>query len=166
MVALKRAQLWPLAHLLGFNLYWFLAVRVQLLWPLWLLLSLHFVFSPSRRRDGQLWPLVLCGIALDGGLWGLGLFEFFAFPWWLGLLWVGFVLSLSHSLRWLWSWRVWQQGLVGVIGGAGSYLAGAALGAVALPWGFWPSALVLSLVWFIGLPLLLVGAARCEEGWR
>lgn len=94
--------MWQWAHLLGFNLYWLLAVKWQQPGPLLLMLMLHFIFSPSRKGDLWLLPVALAGCLLDGLLWQLGLFQFPAgFPLWLVLLWLGFALSLSHGLRWL-----------------------------------------------------------------
>lgn len=79
--------MWQWAHLLGFNLYWLLAVKWQQPGPLLALLLLHFLFSPSRQRDWRLIPVALAGSLLDALLWRLGLFDFKAgFPLWLALL--------------------------------------------------------------------------------
>ena len=105
--------MWQWAHLLGFNLYWLLAVKWQQPGPLLLMLLLHFIFSPSRKGDLRLLPVALAGCLLDGLLWQLGLFQFPAgFPLWLVLLWLGFALSLSHGLRWLRPLPRWQQALL------------------------------------------------------
>ncbi len=110
--------MWQWAHLLGFNLYWLLAVKWQQPGPLLALLLLHFLFSPSRQRDWRLIPVALAGSLLDALLWQLGLFDFNAgFPLWLVLLWCGFALTLSHGLRWLRPLPRWQQGLFGMVGG-------------------------------------------------
>ena len=79
--------MWQWAHLLGFNLYWLLAVKWQQPGPLLLMLLLHFLFSPRRRQDWRLIPVALAGCLLDILLWRLGLFQFPAgFPLWLLLL--------------------------------------------------------------------------------
>ena len=97
--------MWQWAHLLGFNLYWVLAVKWQQPGPLLALLLLHFLFSPRRRQDWRLIPVALAGCLLDLLLWWLGLFHFSSgFPLWLVLLWCGFALTLSHGLRWLRRW--------------------------------------------------------------
>ena len=94
--------MWQWAHLLGFNLYWLLAVKWQQPGPLLALLLLHFLFSPRRWHDWRLIPVALAGSLLDALLWQLGLFYFNAgFPLWLVLLWCGFALTLCHGLRWL-----------------------------------------------------------------
>ncbi len=110
--------MWQWAHLLGFNLYWLLAVKWQQPGPLLALLLLHFLFSPRRWHDWRLIPVALAGSLLDALLWQLGLFYFNAgFPLWLVLLWCGFALTLSHGLRWLRPLPRWQQGLFGMVGG-------------------------------------------------
>lgn len=148
--------MWPWMQLLGFNLFWFMAVAWQQPAPLLGLLALHGLFSPQRRRDLRLLPLALAGCLLDALLWQLGLFEFAAgFPVWLVLLWLGFALTLAHGLRWLMVLPRWQQALIGGAGGASSYLAGAAMGAVHLPWGLWISGGVLAVIWMVWLPVLL-----------
>ena len=76
------------------------------------------------------------------------------FPLWLALLWLGFALTLAHGLRWLVVLPRWQQALIGGLGGASSYLAGAAMGAVHLPWGLWISGGVLAVIWVVWLPVL------------
>ena len=148
--------MWQWAHLLGFNLYWLLAVKWQQLGPLLLMLLLHFLFSPRRRQDWRLVPVALAGCLLDILLWRLGLFQFpSGFPLWLLLLWCGFALTLSHGPRWLRPLPRWQQALFGMVGGASSYVAGAAMGAVHLPWGIWISTALLAVIWMWWLPVLL-----------
>lgn len=44
--------MWQWAHLLGFNLYWLLAVKWQQPGPLLALLLLHFLFSPAAGTTG------------------------------------------------------------------------------------------------------------------
>ena len=148
--------MWQWAQLLGFNLYWLLAVKWQQPGPLLLMLLLHFLFSPRRRQDWRLIPVALAGCLLDILLWRLGLFQFpSGFPLWLLLLWCGFALTLSHGLRWLRPLPRWQQALFGMVGGASSYVAGAAMEAVHLPWGIWISTALLAVIWMWWLPVLL-----------
>ncbi|PJG58284.1 DUF2878 domain-containing protein [Aeromonas cavernicola] len=155
--------MWQWAHLLGFNLYWLLAVKWQQPGPLLVLLLAHFLFSPSRQRDWRLLAIAVAGGLLDLSLWQLGLFHFTAgFPLWLMLLWIGFALTLAHGMRWLLPMSRWQQALVGAVGGTMSYLAGAAMGAVQLPWGTANSALLLAVIWSGWLPVLLWAMVKLE----
>lgn len=155
--------MWPWLQLLGFNLFWLLAVAWQQPAPLLGLLALHGLCSPQRRRDLRLLPIALAGCLLDALLWQLGLFEFVAgFPLWLALLWLGFALTLAHGLRWLVVLPRWQQALIGGLGGASSYLAGAAMGAVHLPWGLGISGGVLAVIWAVWLPVLLWAMVKLD----
>ncbi|WP_323065160.1 DUF2878 domain-containing protein [Aeromonas jandaei] len=155
--------MWQWAHLLGFNLYWLLAVKWQQPGPLLAMLLLHFLFSPSRQRDWRLLPIAVAGCLLDALLWQLGLFRFPAgFPLWLVLLWLGFALTLAHGMRWLLRLPRWQQALFGVVGGTSSYVAGAAIGAVHLPWGIGISAALLAVIWMWWLPVLLWVMVKLE----
>ena len=82
------------------------------------------------------------------------------------LLWCGFALTLSHGLRWLRPLPRWQQGLFGMLGGASSYVAGAAMGAVNLPWGIWISTALLAVIWMWWLPVLLWVTVKLEGDAR
>ena len=148
---------WQWAQLVGFYGFWLLAVMGQnsLAWLLSLLILAHFVFTPSRTADVQVLSLALIGVAVDGLLtWG-GVFAFSQWPIWLLLLWVGFVLTLGHSLRWLAARPVWQQALLGAISGPSSYLSGWRLGAVELPFGPWLTIALLVPVWALLLVVLV-----------
>ncbi|MDP5291497.1 DUF2878 domain-containing protein [Oceanimonas sp. CHS3-5] len=149
---------WQWTQLVAFEGFWLLAVAGQNPWA-WLtgaLLLVHFTFTPSRRADLRVLWLAALGLGVDALLTLGGVFEFSHWPLWLGLLWVGFVLTLGHSLVWLrrfsWPWLA----LTGAGAGASSYIAGWKLDAVVLPLGFWPSALILALIWSGLLPLLVV----------
>ncbi len=143
-----------LASAVIYTAAWWLAVlygKQSLLW-LSLLLVAHFVLSPSRLRDFQLMPLALVGMTMDTLLMYAGVLHFAATPVWLMLLWLHFVLALEHSLAWLGRLPLWAQVFAGVSGGAGSYLAGAELGAVSLPLGNLVSFLLLSCLWGALIP--------------
>ena len=148
---------WQWTQLLAFEGFWLLAVAGQNRWSLLtaLLLGVHFMFTPSRRADVRVLWLALLGMAVDLFLTLTGVFAFDHWPLWLGLLWVGFVLTLGHSLHWMRHFSLWLLMITGALAGAGSYLAGWQLGAVSLPLGFWPSAVILALLWSALLPLLV-----------
>ncbi|MBM7454343.1 hypothetical protein HNR62_000167 [Oceanisphaera litoralis] len=148
---------WQWTQLLAFEGFWLLAVAGQNSWSLLtvLLLGLHFVFTPSRRADIRVLWLALLGMLVDLLLTLMGVFVFEQWPLWLGLLWVGFVLTLGHSLHWMRQFSCWLLMITGALAGASSYLAGWKLGAVSLPLGFWTSAVILALLWSALLPLLV-----------
>src|SRR5690554_7619146 len=93
---------WQWAQLIGFEGFWLFAVVGQnpLAWLTVLLLVGHFVFTPSRAVDIRILGLAAIGVSLDALLTLIGVFVFDQTPWWLLLLWVGFVLTLGHSMRW------------------------------------------------------------------
>ncbi|MCX4190887.1 DUF2878 domain-containing protein [Methylophaga sp. OBS1] len=74
-------------------------------------------------------------------------------PWWIGCLWVNFMLTLNHSLSWLQP-RLKMLGMMTVFAAPLSYLAGSKLGAVTL---LEPgmAVLSLSLSWALLVPMLM-----------
>ncbi|WP_319781619.1 DUF2878 domain-containing protein [Oceanisphaera sp. IT1-181] len=148
---------WQWTQLVGFYGFWLLAVIGQnsLAWLLGLLILAHFMFTPSRVADLKVLSLALLGLSLDGLLTWIGVFAFSHWPIWLVLLWVGFVLTLGHSLRWLAARPVWQQALLGAVSGPSSYLSGWRLGAVDLPLGPWTSIVILVPLWALLLVILV-----------
>jgi hypothetical protein len=74
-------------------------------------------------------------------------------PWWIGCLWVNFMLTLNHSLSWLQP-RLKMLGIMTVFAAPLSYLAGSKLEAVSLldP-GM--AVLALSLSWALLVPMLM-----------
>ena len=94
---------WQWAQLVGFYGFWLLAVIGQnsLAWVLAVLLLAHFIFTPTRVADLKVLSLALLGLSMDGLLAWFGVFSFSQWPLWLVLLWLGFVLTLGHSLAWL-----------------------------------------------------------------
>ncbi len=149
---------WFWIQLLLFQCLWFIAVIGQNQWLLAgvVLLVLHFIFSNSRTRDWRVLPIAVIGMIMDALLTQLGVFEFNHFPFWLGLLWVGFILSLGHSLNWLNHLPRLLLIPIGAIAGTLSYLAGWKLDAVGLPMGVVQSITILAISWGMILPLLAV----------
>lgn len=154
-LSVNRAWLWRWGQFIGFDLYWSLAVVVGEPWPLLLMLALHLWFTPTRGRDLRLLPAAAAGFGLDLVLWQLGVLAFTAFPFWLLGLWVGFVWTLPHGMRWLADWHPAQVALLGAMSGPFAYLVGARLGGVMLPLGTWTSGALLALIWSLLLPLLV-----------
>lgn len=149
---------WLWLQLIQFQCLWLIAILGQNDWLLLALLILlsHFIFTNTRRLDWRVLPLALFGIVMDTGLSMLGVFEFDQIPFWLALLWVGFVLSLGHSLYWLNHLPRLFLIPIGAIVGTLSYLAGWRLDAVSLPMGVMYSSLILAVSWAAILPLLVV----------
>ena len=82
-------------------------------------------------------------------------------PLWIVALWMAFGTSLNVSLAWLHG-RAWLAAILGAISGPLAYLAGRKLGAVVFGPPDREPLLVLSIVWAIALPLLVIVAARAH----
>ncbi|TVP15869.1 DUF2878 domain-containing protein [Shewanella sp. KCT] len=126
------------------------------------LIVLHCLLSPSVKADLRLMALLPLGLLVDGVLIALGVFRGVesAFPLWLALLWVIFLMSLNHSLRLLSGLSLPWLMLIGALGGAGSYWAGVSLGALTTQVSvisFW---LIAAPVWAVLLPLLVWGQGK------
>ncbi|WP_285960799.1 DUF2878 domain-containing protein [Pseudomonas tohonis] len=131
------------------------------------ILALHFLCIGSWAEDGRVVIAVaLLGSLLDCLLLNLGLFDFGhdgrLIPPWLALLWALLGTTLNHCLAWT-ARPVWLAALLGAIAGPLSYLAGARLAGVGLPFGTLPSLLVLALIWAALLPSLHQLARRLRR---
>lgn len=149
---------WLWLQLILFQGLWFIAILGQNEWLIiaMVLLLCHFIFTNSRSHDWRVLPIALIGIVMDTLLSMLGVFEFSHTPYWLALIWIGFVLSLGHSLNWLSHLPRLLLIPIGAIAGTLSYLAGWRLHAVELPLGWVQSSMILALSWAVIFPLLVV----------
>ncbi len=149
---------WFWLQLILFQGLWFIAVIGQNQWLLVgvVLLVLHFIFTSSPTRDWRVLPIAAIGMVMDALLTQFGVFEFSHTPYWLALIWIGFVLSLGHSLHWLNHLPHILLIPIGAIAGTLSYLAGWRLNAVELPLGWLQSSMILALSWAVILPVLVV----------
>jgi hypothetical protein len=75
-------------------------------------------------------------------------------PLWLAALWAAFGTTLRSSLSWL-AGRYWLSAGLGALAGAGSYVAGAKLGAATLNPDRLYSIAVLAVTWAALMPLLV-----------
>ncbi|NQD91980.1 DUF2878 domain-containing protein [Pseudomonas sp. CrR25] len=159
-------QIGWLACVLGGDSPWLLLVGVAL--------AVHLLWTSHWAAEGKLLLSVfLAGSALDSFLLNLGVFDFGAprmlIPLWLALLWLLLATTLNHCLAW--SARPWwRASLLGATAGPLLYYAGTQLAGVGLPYGTWPTMLLLALLWALLLPLLH-GFARLyrsqyEQGLR
>ena len=74
-------------------------------------------------------------------------------PLWLAMLWLLFATTLRHSLGWT-ARHWWLSSLLGALGGPLSYLSGATLAGLGVPWDAVSDLLLLSLSWALLLPAL------------
>ncbi len=164
----------PLLNAIGFQCGWFLCVLGAARGLPWLgpaavllLLAGHARLVEAPRRALQFVMLIgAYGLLVDSLLALGGVLAFkdgmgpgWICPPWLIALWMLFATTPALSLRWLYGRWALAAGL-GAVFGPLSYYAGAALGAVTLGTTRMTGLLVLSLVWAVTLPLLLVGSER------
>ena len=160
-----------------FQLLWFAAVMGAadgLYWagPAALLGFALWQLSISRvlRRDLRVMVAALVmGLIFDSLLITLGLADYAAAwphaelaPVWILSMWMGFALTLNHSLDWL-QGRSPLAVALGAIGGPLAYSAGQALGAVEFVEPPWPVLTVIAVGWALATPAL-VRIAALEPG--
>ena len=147
-----------LINFLLFQAIWFGAVFFanSAIWLVIAALAIHFYISKTRILDAKI--IVICGVAglfVDSLLLNFEFFEFYTGQWvgylvppWLVMIWVGFGITLNHSLSYFQQKPVWCV-IGGAISGPLSYLAGERLGAISLPQPLFHTIIVLALVWSI-----------------
>jgi hypothetical protein len=130
--------------------------------------------SRSRRADTQLMLVAaVSGFCIDT-LWvQLDLMQFSTpLPWkgaapvWIVSLWIGFALTINHSLASLKA-HLWLAALLGAVGGPLAYaIAERVWSAVDLADPHWVPLAALAVAWGLLTPALLKGAARFSPDSR
>jgi hypothetical protein len=168
---LASASPWvpTLVNAVGFNIVWAATVfgaAAGLAWAGPLALAafaiVHFRMTSRPRYDvAAVLVFGLAGLLIDSA-WSLSGALRYAADWpspyftpvWLLALWMGFALTVGHSLGWLRS-RPAVAALFGLLGGGFSYWMGSRIGAVELGVSAWTYAALVGLSWAIALPALL-----------
>ncbi len=153
-------KLW--VNLLGFEIYWWLAIVYgqRALPALFIMLMLHFYYHSTPKAEFiKVLLIAAIGFEVDTLLTYLGWFEFpnspnAIPPFWLFMLWAGFATMLTTCFC-KFPQSTWLQALLGAAGGAASYLGAAALGAVQLPHSVFISGVVIAIIWALLLPIFL-----------
>jgi len=151
-----------------FQVTWFSCVigsAKQLIWPAIIscLALMIWQLAPSRRHISDLKLVAIAiflGIIIDS-LWvQIGFFDYTdqrpitsLAPAWIIILWVGFALTVNHSLAWLKAHPILPF-LMGFIGGPSSYFAGQKLGAVTYMADTLTVSLSLAIAWALSLVIL------------
>lgn len=152
---------------LWFQSLWFLAVLGRESWQWWtlILVLLTSVLTLRWRWQPWLWCLgiALLGIVLDSVnlLAGLMVFTSPQLPIWLMVLWLAFAWYSWWLLPVLQGHSKLLSVPVAALAGALSYLAGAQLDAVMLPFGKSLTAMVLLCEWSILLAFMLWLRGKC-----
>ncbi|CZF84204.1 DUF2878 domain-containing protein [Grimontia marina] len=150
---------------LTFNAFWFAAVLGQNSMLPFLVLALIGAVLLDRGVLFAVPLFTLIGIAGDTVLIHLQIlkFETSFMPLWLGFLWAGFGTYIWLVRDWLITKPFWLLVATGAVGGAGSYLGGARLGAVEFSMSPTSTALVLAAAWFIYSTVFLVILKRLSR---
>jgi len=160
----QRLRAWELPERDWFNLIWF-----QLTWFICVIgrtpeiviglamIALHLVLVGRPRHELRaLAGIAVAGVAIDGVLTAVGIFDFNDALWlppWLIILWLAFAATLSRCLR-AFAARPWLAAVVGGFGVSFNYGIGERLGAVVFPQPLWITAAILILVWTCLFPVL------------
>lgn len=164
-----------LINFVAFQAVWFSAVvgaSYGLWWPGLIaaigFISAHLLSSMRVRGDGLLIVVaLLLGVVIDSAFAFSGTLRYAApfpsaqlAPLWILALWVGFALTLNHSLAYL-AHRPVVATIAGAIVGPISYWsAGRAFDAVKLGDPLWRSVLALSFGWAVAMLVLSLAARR------
>ncbi|OEF08473.1 DUF2878 domain-containing protein [Vibrio genomosp. F10] len=129
------------------------------------LLVVHFLLSPTKKKDLNLLLLLPVGLAADKLQLHLGVFsvgsEFF--PMWLLLIWIMFIISLNHSLSWLNRFSSLPLAVIGALGGTASYWGGIKAGVIEPLLPAHQVILSLMLVWAILMPTFVLLRRKIER---
>lgn len=152
-----------------FQVLWFACVlggANNLLWPSIVagIVMLIWQRKPENQHENDiavLFVALIMGLVVDTSWSVFGLMEFqdgrpFAplAPGWILIMWLGFALTINHSMSWL-SNHPLLPAAMGLIGGPMAYLAGLRLGAVEYLANFWLISALLAIVWAIALTILV-----------
>jgi hypothetical protein len=144
-----------------------------LIGPLLVLASIlfHLLLSPQRAKDLAIIAFVSAvGFCIDTTYGLLGMLTYAsvweAVPWlcplWLVGMYALFGMTVDHSLGWLQK-NLFAAAVLGALGGAASYAAGARMGAVQFLWPWWDVMKVLAGVWFVFCPLVCYVSRRIHR---
>ncbi|MEK1939636.1 MAG: DUF2878 domain-containing protein [Pseudomonas sp.] len=159
----------PLFNAGLFQLGWFACVfspQYLALLAVPLLIAVVHVLWLGRGELNVLAVITVLGTLIDSVLMHAGLFEFaeprLLIPLWLVLMWTLLATTLRHCLAWT-ARPWWLASLLGAVSAPLSYYAGARLAGVGLPYGLWPSLLMLAAIWALVFPLLHYLAQRLQS---
>lgn len=162
-------------NFIAFQLVWFAAVggaSYGIWWAgpvaLMIFILYHFRSGVAVRGDFKLmWLALALGFATDTLMAASGLSTYSSplppaplAPFWILSLWIGFALTLNHSLRYLNVRPLIIAPLAAVVGPISYYGAGRVWGAVEITPPVWIALTVLGLCWLLSMLTLSLTARR------
>lgn len=171
MLAMLKSmfQVKVLVNAMLFNLVWLACVAgsaKQLLWPAIIscIILAIYQLSPTRRHPNDIkliYVSMLLGVIVDTIWIQMGYMDFtdkrpfqFLAPAWIIILWVGFGLTINHSLKWL-TLHPLLPALTGAIAAPLTYFGGIKIGAVEYTASVAEVSTGLAIVWALALTLLV-----------
>lgn len=161
-------------NFIAFQLVWFISIfsaaansshYALLVTAMFIIIQL--ALSPWKKTDSKLILLGLAaGMLLDSVWLNLELMNYadktfiHIAPWWIGCLWINFMLTLNHSLSWL-QYKPVSLALLCIVAAPLSYYAGSEAGAVSLNTPVLALAVV-SISWALWIPMLM----KVANHWR
>lgn len=136
------------------------------------LLILHFIFVAKDNREVYLLIVAaLAGTAMDTVLNIFNIVDYagtlpfarWLAPLWITSMWIGFSMTVNHSLKWLANKKL-VGFLLGMIFGPLAYFAGQKYGAVNLYEPTIVPAIILSLLWGLIIPSLYIVSEKLKLG--
>lgn len=137
------------------------------------MLALAINIALTHRRSTEVKLILaaaLLGLIVDGLLMTSGFARYAAPgplsgvpPAWLILMWMAFATTLNQSLSWLED-RPGLAAVLGLIGGAASYYAGARFGAMEFSQPLWLALGAVGVLWTAALPVLFYLARHLNSG--
>lgn len=152
-------------NMIWFQCMWLLAVIFQNKGLVFLagLLCLHFYLSPKRDADIAILPIIAFGLICDSLLTILGFYEFSEIPIWLIALWLGFILTINHSMSWIFKLPLVVRIVLFSMMSALSYFAAYNLNAVNFPRSLTMTMSLIGLYW--GVLSVLLSKFMSRHNW-
>jgi len=166
----KLLKLPVLVNAVLFQILWFACVlgsSYKLIWPAILATGILLIWQlrPAHRHPSDLrliFVAIFLGLIIDSCWVLLGFMEFtdqrpvaWLSPAWIILMWVGFALTINHSMAWL-AMHPMLPALMGLIGGPLAYYTGLRLGAVEYLTDPLLISCLLGIIWAIALSILVI----------
>lgn len=158
-----------LANALAYQAVWFTAILWGNAGAVAGCCIILILLATSDRREDDLKMigfLMFLGLLVDGVLVQVGFFSFrspgFPIPFWLLVIWLGLAMTIHHSLAWLRD-KLLFAALFGGLGGPLAYWAGVRLGAASFNWSLPASLFLLSVVWALMVPAIMLFSALLEK---
>lgn len=168
---MQTATRYKLVNAVWYQIVWFIALLGRENWEplLFLLLGLHFVFSPRKKADAFL--VLTCGsigIFADSSLAAAGIYLFspepsiLPIPIWLAVIWLAFCCTLLHSFNFFVSRPAIGPIMISLLAPF-SYLAGEKFGAISFGMETPNAMLTIAGSWLVVMSLISALTRKVDQ---